>query len=167
MRLTIWDVAERVVLIVLAAAILLGVWALSARDARAGEWLKGPVTKILDGDTYDIGGLIVRTAGNDCPEKSQPYGSAAALAAKNLAFGKVVTIIVVAKRGPYGRVIARVKLPDGRDLGLELVKAGLAWARCKAYRAAEAEARRRKIGLWADPKPIPPWKWRRRNRRTR
>ena len=53
-----------------------------------------------------------------------------ALAAETLtgkpAFGKVVTARVVT-RDRYGRSVARVILPDGKDLSAELVEAGLAW----------------------------------------
>ena len=69
----------------------------------------------------------------------------------------------------YGRIIGDVYLPDGTLLNKELVKAGLAWWYCK-YSAdqflaqLEIEAREAKRGLWQDPKPIPPWvfrKWQR------
>ncbi|MEE8290789.1 MAG: excalibur calcium-binding domain-containing protein [Candidatus Tectomicrobia bacterium] len=48
----------------------------------------------------------------------------------------------------------------------ELVKAGFAWWYRKyapdnaALEQLEAEARQAKRGLWADPKPVPPWQWR-------
>jgi hypothetical protein len=32
------------------------------------------------------------------------------------------------------------------------------------YEAAEERARRVRAGLWQDPKPVPPWDWRRRKR---
>jgi len=28
----------------------------------------------------------------------------------------------------------------------------------------EQEAREARIGLWADPQPVPPWEWRKRSR---
>jgi endonuclease YncB( thermonuclease family) len=30
------------------------------------------------------------------------------------------------------------------------------------YSKAEADAQSRRIGLWADPSPMPPWEWRHR-----
>jgi endonuclease YncB( thermonuclease family) len=30
------------------------------------------------------------------------------------------------------------------------------------YEFAEEDARARKVGLWSDPDPVPPWEWRRR-----
>ena len=61
------------------------------------------------------------------------------------------------------------------DVSLEQLRAGLAWwyreyakeqsAEDRAsYAAAEEEARTRRIGLWKDPKPVPPWEWRRGKR---
>ncbi|MBN1828616.1 MAG: thermonuclease family protein [Deltaproteobacteria bacterium] len=39
----------------------------------------------------------------------------------------------------YGRIVAHVKLLDGRDLGEELLRAGLAWL--------EADAKKSRLGL--------------------
>ena len=66
----------------------------------------------------------------------------------------------------YGRTVVTVYLEDGRELNLEIIKAGFAWL-CRRnsdrqdYADAEEEARRAGIGLWADTKPTPPWEWRR------
>jgi hypothetical protein len=65
----------------------------------------------------------------------------------------------------YRRMIGDVLLPDGTILNKELVKAGLAWWYCKysvdqSLAELEIEAREAKRGLWQDPKPVPPWEWR-------
>ncbi len=164
--MTLREVIERAALIALAVLMMLAVWALSAvQYARAGEGLTGLVERVIDGDTLVVGGLTVRLAGLDCPETDQPYGREATALAARLALGREVRVLPRAT-GRYGRTIATVTLPGGRDLGLELIKAGLAWARSKAYRAAQAAAKKARAGLWADPNPTPPWRWR-RNRRTR
>ncbi|MBV8616540.1 MAG: thermonuclease family protein, partial [Acetobacteraceae bacterium] len=57
--------------------------------------------------------------------------------------------------------------PDGRSMNREMVRQGLAWwFRRYAPRDAElarleAEAKTAWIGLWSQPKPVPPWEWRR------
>ena len=69
----------------------------------------------------------------------------------------------------YGRIVGRVYV-EGVDVNRELVAQGMAWVDRKYSNDAElleleAEAIRKKRGLWVDPNPIPPWEWR-RGRRT-
>ena len=65
-----------------------------------------------------------------------------------------------------GRQTAVVILPDGRNLNHEIVKAGFAWwyrkyaPKGKELEALESEARTARRGLWADPRPVPPWEYR-------
>ena len=69
----------------------------------------------------------------------------------------------------YGRTLGVVRLGT-RNINLELVREGWAcWYRKCAPKnrelaTAEAVARKAKRGLWADPKPIPPWDWRQSER---
>jgi endonuclease YncB( thermonuclease family) len=37
----------------------------------------------------------------------------------------------------------------------------------REFAAAEAEARKERRGLWADPKPVPPWEWRKLSKEER
>jgi hypothetical protein len=65
----------------------------------------------------------------------------------------------------YGRTVARVVV-DGEDLGLALVRAGLAWhythySNDVELARAESAARAAKRGIWSHAKPIPPWEYRR------
>ena len=59
-----------------------------------------------------------------------------------------------------------VKVHQGLfDVNLQMVKEGLAWHYKKYSKAtdlgkAEAEAKAGKKGLWADPNPVPPWEFR-------
>ena len=55
-------------------------------------------------------------------------------------------------------------LADGRNLGRELVGSGYAWWFHKYSKDAslgklEAEARKKRIGLWVDADPVTPWEW--------
>ena len=155
---------HRITLIVAAWLLWLPV-ALSAPP----ETLTGKVVSIADGDTFTVLAEKVqhkiRVEGIDCPERRQPFGTKARQFTGKLAFGKVVTVRVVTT-DRYGRLIARVVMPDGKDLSAELVKAGLAWhykrySKDKQLAALEVEARKARVGLWVDAKPIPPWEWRR------
>jgi endonuclease YncB( thermonuclease family) len=139
----------------------------------------GPVLEtIADGDSFTAllpGGARagVRIAGIDAPEKDQPWADASrAHLAELLARGGLR--IDTVKTDPYGRQVARVRA-GGRDVGLEQVRAGLAWhfVRYAAdqdaderarYAQAEREARAARRGLWSDPSPRPPWSHRQRQR---
>jgi micrococcal nuclease len=119
------------------------------------------LTLLRDKTTYRL-----RLHGIDAPERGQPYGSRAKQYASELAFGKVVTVEPV-DRDQNGRLVADVRLPDGRSLNAEMVRAGYAWwfrrySRDPELAQLEAEARETRRGLWADPHPVPPWEWRQR-----
>ena len=66
----------------------------------------------------------------------------------------------------YGRFVGEL-YRDGRSLNRELVRAGLAWWNKSYerydldYQRLEADARTRRVGLWSQSAPVPPWKWRR------
>jgi endonuclease YncB( thermonuclease family) len=145
----------------------LAVGALSAED------FTGKVVGISDGDTIRImhNGVPerVRLWGIDCPESKQAFGSRARQFNDDLAFGQIVTVRVrdIAR---YKRTVAEIILPDGRNLNQELVRAGLAWwyqhyaRRELILRDLEQEVRAARLGVWADPSPVPPWEWRARGR---
>lgn len=130
----------------------------------------GKVVAITDGDTIRVmhagRSERVRLFGIDCPEKAQGWGTRARQFAGSMVFGKTVTIRVH-DTDRYGRPVGEVVLPDGRSLNRELVRAGLAWwyrqyaPRDAELERLEADARRERRGLWADPQPVPPWDWRR------
>lgn len=99
----------------------------------------------------------------DCPELKQPHGKQA----KHATAGYIGNRDVVVRgltRDKQGRVSAEVLLQDGRNVGRELLKEGLAWWRRSASSDAGLEvveelARASRKGLWADSNPVPPWKW--------
>jgi micrococcal nuclease len=133
------------------------------------ETFTGPVIGVTDGDTISVlrAGRreVVRLRGIDAPERRQAYGERAKQHAAALAFGKVVAV-EAAGRDRHGRLLAEVRLPDGRSLNQELVRAGLAWwfrrySTDPTLGRLEAEARAARAGLWADRLPVPPWEWRR------
>jgi endonuclease YncB( thermonuclease family) len=79
--------------------------------------------------------------------------------------------VVVRDTDRYGRLVGEVLLPSGRNLGHELVKAGMAWWYRQYARGdttlptLEAEAKAAKRGLWSDPHAVAPWEWRQELRR--
>jgi endonuclease YncB( thermonuclease family) len=149
--------------------------ALTLPAPQAGrETFAAKVVAIHDGDTISVlrGGherLRLRLAGIDCPELHQDFGRRAKQLTGRLAFGRAATIVVV-DRDRYDRLVTRVEV-DGEDLGLALVRAGLAWFDAKHSddpRLAEAErqARAARLGLWSQRSPVPPWEWRARHPRA-
>lgn len=136
---------------------------------KAGEPFAGECVGVTDGDTLRVmhNGREekIRLDGVDAPEKSQPFGSRSKQNLSALVFGQVVTVAPT-DRDRYGRTVARVYTADGRCVNAEQVGAGLAWwyreyaLHDTALEALEAEARRARRGLWADPMPVAPWDFR-------
>jgi endonuclease YncB( thermonuclease family) len=134
------------------------------------EDFSGKVVAITDGDTIrvmrDGRSERVRLWGVDCPEARQPFDTRSKQFTGGLAFGQTVTG-KVRDIDRYNRFVGEIILPDGRNLNRELVRAGFAWwyemyaRRETVLRDLQSEARAAKRGLWSDPKPVPPWEWRR------
>lgn len=161
-----WTVLARAVAAGLASGVL-------AAHAHAESFV-GKVVAVHDGDTISVmrSGRAerVRLDGVDSPERGQDYSKHARVFLADMVFGKVVSV-EVRDTDRYGRTVGRVAL-DGRDAGLELVRAGLAWHVTRystdaALARAEREARTARRGLWALPKPVPPWEFRHRTSRAR
>ena len=99
----------------------------------------------------------------DCPELKQAYGKQAkhAIAAY---VGSRDVMVRALKRGRNGLGAAEILLQDGRNVGHELLKEGLAWARPEKGQDQSLEdmeqlAKAERKGLWSDPNPVAPWKW--------
>lgn len=148
---------------------LVAALACSALIAQKGTEFIAPVIGISDGDTIkvlqDSVSKRIRLWGIDCPEMKQAFGTRAKQFTGDLAFGKTVTLRVH-DVDRYGRQVAEIILPDGRNLNHELVKAGYAWwyrqyaKHDTELERLELEAKGAKRGLWADKDPTPPWEFR-------
>jgi endonuclease YncB( thermonuclease family) len=152
---------------------LLVVFLLSASLLHA-EVLSGKVVGVSDGDTITLLDSSqtqhkIRLTGIDAPEKAQAFGQASKKSLSDLVFSKEVEISWE-KRDRYRRILGKVLLNE-QDICLEQVKRGMAWHykqyqrdqppedRIK-YSRAEEEARKSRIGLWADEAPVPPSEFR-------
>jgi endonuclease YncB( thermonuclease family) len=132
------------------------------------------VVGVLEGSTIEVVRLgktqRIHLHGLDCPEKGQPYGDDVKQAISDLVFAMQVTVEPYGK-DKYGRIMADVLLADGTNVSHALVKEGRCWwSRRSAPDNAELErleleAREAKKGLWADSEPIPPWEFRKAQRR--
>ena len=137
----------------------------------------GRVTKVIDGDTIDVqldSGLIrVRFHGIDTPEKTQPHFKEATTALSQWVLNKQVQLEPF-EQDRYDRLVAIVFEGD-RNINVEMVRAGHAWAFRRYMRkadadlcAAEATARLARRGMWVLSKDdlIAPWEYRSRKKRA-
>jgi endonuclease YncB( thermonuclease family) len=160
---------------VVLASIAVGQLARAAGADSRLEWTaNGEVVRILDGDTLAIRAdnrslIRVRKSGIDAPEKGQACGRRARQSLGQLAHERQA-IANCDKSDRYGRRICRA-LVDGRDMGLEQFRCGLAWhfrryaheqsaGDRSAYATAEDEARAARRGSCSDALPVAPWQWR-------
>ena len=130
------------------------------------------VVGITDGDTFTVINrdklqLKIRIIGIDAPEKNQPFGSRAKQALSDLIYGKTIDIDVQYQE-KWGRYAAKVYTPDGKDVALLMLQAGMAWHnvnydKTAAYKAAQENARRAGKGLWSDARPVAPWDYRKKH----
>lgn len=143
--------------------------------ASASE-LTGRVVGVADGDTITVldqenSTYKVRLAGIDAPEKRQAFGQRSKQALSDAVFGRTVTVDW-SKHDRYGRLVGKVLLPGGGDANRRQVELGYAWhykayereqspEDRRSYAIAERDARKARVGLWADPQPTPPWDFRR------
>lgn len=163
---------------------ILIVLALAARPVLAGP-LTGIVVGIADGATLTlVDGQrrqhVVRLAGIDAPEPGQPQWQQSKTRLSALVFNREVEVISE-RKDRHGRTLGKVMAaelncntpacPKIHDVNLMQVMSGMAWwnrpqantqpAREREdYEVAEFSAKVRRLGLWADKNPIPPWEWR-------
>ena len=139
--------------------------------------------RVLDGDTIQIVGynteITLRLFAIDAPETSkkkhdpgQPFGQAASRHLAGLVLNKTVQFKNCGT-DRYGRTLA-VVFVDGKDVNIDLLKAGLAevyrgtpgtGTQMALYREAEKEARVAGRGMWAlKENYISPKEWRGRQK---
>jgi endonuclease YncB( thermonuclease family) len=167
----------------------LGLALLLSAGVVLADTLVGKVVGVSDGDTItvldsDKRQHKIRVAGIDAPEKNQAFGQSSKENLSRLVFGKEVDV-QWAKHDRYQRIVGKVMVAEPNcqradcnktlDAGLGQITAGLAWwyrkyakeqsaEDARSYETAEQEARARRVGLWRDDDPIPPWDWRKKDR---
>jgi endonuclease YncB( thermonuclease family) len=134
--------------------------------------LSGRVIVVPEGDTIVVIDAnrtrhTVRLAAIDAPERNQTFGNRARACLAKWVYQR--NVLIEWNRTDAGGRLLGVIIVDGHDVNLELVRAGCAWWQRDGaqapderdvYEQAEKAARERKLGLWGDPKPVPPWEWR-------
>ena len=137
------------------------------------QTLQGKVVRVADGDTITILDSTnvqnkVRLNKIDAPEKSQAFGEVSRKHLASMVAGNVVKV-EWAKKDKYGRILGDISIGT-TNVNLRMVQDGLAWHykrfdNTKEFAQAEIEARAKKIGLWRDANPIPPWEFRKKGKR--
>jgi endonuclease YncB( thermonuclease family) len=116
--------------------------------------------RVVDADTFDVGGIRVRLHGIDAPEQGQLCGAPgggdwacgawATGEARRRYEGRSAACVAI-DIDPYGRVVARCTV-DGVDMGAAMVGDGIAFAYRRyatTYVAAETAASLAGLGVWA------------------
>ncbi len=129
-----------------------------------------PLMRVVDGDTIIVGfenaTEYVRLIGIDAPEMNDRGGTEcyATESTKHLQDIAETGLVILdfdetqGMKDSYGRLLAYVRLPEGIDIGEQMLKDGYAreftyhstYARQNTYITAEESARNEKKGLWAD-----------------
>jgi endonuclease YncB( thermonuclease family) len=137
--------------------------------------LSGMVVGISDGDSFKIklenNEIIrVRLAYVDCPERGQDFYQKA----KNFSSGQIFKKSVRIKTTDtdrYGRTVGLL-IYGNKILNEELLRNGFAWhytyySKDKKLQQLENQARGKKIGIWSQKSPIPPWEFRRNRKKLK
>lgn len=153
---------------------MIAVWSFFVIASQAAE-ISGVVVGVLDGDTIRLLAdgkmqIVVRLSGIDAPEKKQPYGAKAREHLAGLIHEKEVRVVTSGK-DRYGRTLGVVWVGE-TNVNEEMIDSGFAWQfrrydRSKRLEKLEADAREKRIGLWADKEPVEPWTWRMQQREQR
>lgn len=132
------------------------------------------VIKVIDGDSIKVAKnkrtIVIRLYGIDAPEWKQPFSQKSKNYIRSVILGRKVWVESVEKDS-YSREVAHVTI-NGVSVNEKLVEKGLAWvhiyycktAICEKWKGFEIDARSRKIGIWQDSNPVPPWVWKRKRR---
>jgi len=132
--------------------------------------LKGKLSRTWGGDNFEVGEkeqlhyfLLV---GVDCPEPGQPFFEEACDHLINTCSDHEIEMKVL-RYDEYKREIGHAWVTDSSgkrvNLAIDLLSKGLGWyggeefEGSDRYREIMESAREKKLGLWSQPNPTPPW----------
>ena len=131
--------------------------------------IAGKVENVVDGNTIqflstDNESFKFILSGIDCPELNQEFGNEAKEFLENLLKGKMV-ILIIGSKDRFGNQVGSLKLSEGQDPRIDLLKKGLAWTQEKnpnrEFENIKDDAKGKRIGLWSQVNPTAPWTYRR------
>lgn len=144
----------------------------------------GRVVSVVDGSTVVVVDASqkrqkVMLAGVAAPRFGQPFHDEATASLSALAFNRDVELKGMRVDGLGNRVATLMvaeprcnapSCPKTGDAGLVQISVGMAWwhrqygwtqtqQQREDYEVAEFRAKSRRLGLWRDKNPVPPWDW--------
>jgi len=139
----------------------------------SADTFTGRVVEITDGDTLTL--LIgrqhrkINLAAIDAPERYQAWGDQSRTNLSRLALNQSA-VATCTQLDRWGNHICKLTVST-LDIGLEQIKDGMAWwfrqdaneqtaEDQSAYGSAELLAKLKRLGLWRDTNPVPPWSFR-------
>jgi endonuclease YncB( thermonuclease family) len=159
------------------ARALIGVTLMLLTQLSIADILNGRVIAVADGDTLSL--LVgrqqytVRLAGVDAPERYQVWGDRSKTNLSRLSMNQMA-VAECARVEQQGQKICKLTV-KAVDIGLEQIQDGMAWWYWElakelspedqsGYQGTELMAKLRRLGLWQETNPVPPWEFRRENR---
>ena len=132
--------------------------------------ISGKVISVIDGNIIEIltddgDKLLIKLSEVDSPELGQDFGDEALAYTSKFCLNKMVEIDVVGK-DRKGIRLGIVRLRNGKQLNTSLLKSGMAWYSNHCIdlcdmKMLETKAKKKKLGLWINANPTPPWIYRR------
>jgi len=122
---------------------------------------EGKVERIVDGDTVVLhNGTIVRYVGITSPETGEPFEKEATEANRKLVEGNTVKLEYDNyKADKFGRILAYLITPDGKNMSIEMARLGMASVVIYQHKKpfiyqdqllkAQEEAKKEKRGVWS------------------
>lgn len=110
--------------------------------------------------------ITVRLSYIDAPEKGQAFGQVSKRSLSDTVYQKQVTLKIHGQ-DKYNRTLAEVFYND-TNINQQMVRLGMAWAYrdfkpIQAYIELENQAKNSRLGLWSEPNPVEPSKWRKKH----
>ena len=142
----------------------------------SNDAISGKISRVIDGDTIqfiasDNELFKVRLNQIDAPEfksieasnKNQKFGEESKNSLTDLCEGKNGSMIISGE-DRYGRILATLYCED-RNANIYQLESGMAWVYDKyvtdyEYYKYQNSAKSKKLGIWSEEYPLPPWKFR-------
>ncbi len=144
--------------------------------SKAQNNFEGNVVEVIDGNTMRVidnynDTITIKLKSFDSPELNQAFGEEARAFTADKCLHKKAKIELLGK-DRFGNDMATVTSEDNEDLGMALLKSGLAWYNVKGTADETLENIQNtnitnNVGLWAQENPLEPWIYRRQQTMTK